>query len=134
MSNRTKSKRKNAKQETITVALLFEERMMLSSLLLQSEGDALMLGIVRTFRERLSADEKEQKTLKVFRLKDGRTGWDAKADKPVEFKLGKSLRALIVALLERASATETLTFAQLALYEKFVETVETVEDAGEEEQ
>jgi len=118
MSKRAKSKR-TKKPGGITVALHFEERMMLSTLLARAEADIIMLRIVRTLREQLSPSEKEAKALNIRQVGGG-TAWDAKGDKLIEFEIGPKLLELIAGMLRAASDRKTLTLPQLVLYEKFI--------------
>lgn len=118
--------------EIFEVELQFEERVVLSNLLLHSEGNVALLGLVRKLREQLSLTEEEAQDLRVFQTPDGRTGWNAEADKPRKFGVGPSLKALIAGLLQRADMTGGMTLSQLSLYEKFVGEVPDVETLADD--
>lgn len=87
---------------------------------LPHKGSFTTLRILRQLLEDLSFSEAEHKVLK---FKDdpvnGQVHWDAKGDKPKEFKFGELARKLIRDALEKASESDQAHVGHLELWDKF---------------
>jgi hypothetical protein len=95
------------------------ERLVLMSVI-PSEGDFVMLKVIRKLQEDLSFSEEEHKQYKFVQA-ESRVSWNDKADQDKEVEIGEKAKDIIVLALSKLNDEKKLKFEHFTLYEKFID-------------
>lgn len=87
--------------------------------ILPKEGDFITLKIVRELQGLLSFTEEEVKVYK-FDTAEGFIKWDAKADVPIEVKIGAKAKEIISDAFKEMDKQKKLTLEHINIYERFI--------------